>query len=49
MTNAFNWRADKRETPKEFKTRNDKPGKLPPMVFPGTPVWKAPKTQGAKK
>lgn len=49
MTNAFSWRDQPRETPKEFRPRNDKPGKLPAMVLAGTPKYKAPTTQGERK
>lgn len=43
MTSPFNWQSAKRETPKEFLPRNDKPGKLPPIVLAGTPKWAGPK------
>ena len=49
MTSPFNWQAHPREVPKEFKTRNDKPGTLPPIILAGTPKWVAPKNQKRPK
>lgn len=48
MTSPFNWRGPAL-TAKAFRTRNDKPGTLPPIVLAGTPKWTPPKTEGKNK
>lgn len=49
MTSIFNWKANKRETPKEFLPRNDKPGKPVLLNLPNSSKSLPPEMMKGKK